>query len=432
MSEWQETKLKDLCEKVTVGHVGSMADDYQDDGIPFLRSLNIKPFRLDLCDVKFINNEFNMKLRKSALHPGDVVVVRTGYPGTAAVIPKSLPISNCSDLVIIRPSKGLNPYFITAIFNSAFGQTLVSGNTVGAAQQHFNITVAKELRFRIPPKPVQDKIAAILSAYDELIEINQRRIVLLERMAVEIYREWFVRMRFPSYEQARFVKGVPDGWEVKRISEIVDFLSGYSFKSETYTPSGTYGVVTIKNVQEGYFIPKCSDFVEDVPSNVKKHCYLDCGDVLMSLTGNVGRVCHVYGANLLLNQRVAKLVPKLANASQFIFYTFNNESMIQLIENLSLGSTAQMNLSPILLGKQKMVVPSNEMLKKYEDMTIPMFQKKMSLLQRNMLLQETRDRLLPRLISGKLSVENLDIQFPPGMAENTLTPPLSQRAREAV
>src|SRR3954447_4961428 len=76
MSEWQETKLKDLCEKVTVGHVGPMADAYQNNGIPFLRPLNIKSFNLDLGDVKFISNEFHTKLRKSALHPGDVVVVR--------------------------------------------------------------------------------------------------------------------------------------------------------------------------------------------------------------------------------------------------------------------------------------------------------------------------------------------------------------------
>src|ERR1044072_2105101 len=154
MNRWHEIKLKNLCERVTVGHVGPMASRYRPTGITFLLSLNIKPFRVDLEDVKFIDEEFHYALRKSALRPGDIVVVRTGYPGTAAVIPKSLPVSNCSDLVIIRPSSGLNPHFITAIFNSTFGKTLISGNTVGAAQQHFNITVAKELRFRIPPKPI--------------------------------------------------------------------------------------------------------------------------------------------------------------------------------------------------------------------------------------------------------------------------------------
>jgi type I restriction enzyme S subunit len=287
---------------------------------------------------------------------------------------------------------------------------------VGASgRQRADAAFLKRVRLQIPPPPTQKKIAAILSAYDDLIENNRRRIALLEKMAEEIYREWFVRMRFPGHEQAKFEKGVPVGWEVKRISEVVDFLSGYSFKSETYSSVWRFGVVTIKNVQDGYFVPECTDFVEDVPSNMKKHCYLESGDVLMSLTGNVGRVCHVYGDKLLLNQRVAKLTPKLPNSSQFVFFTFNNKSMIQLIENLSLGSTAQMNLSPILLGKQKMVMPSLELLDRFEDSTLPMLKMKMLLLQQNMLLRKKRDRLLPRLISGKLPVENLDIQFPPSM-----------------
>lgn len=279
-------------------------------------------------------------------------------------------------------------------------------------------SVFEKIEVKIPPKKLQEKIAAILSAYDELIENNQRRIALLEKMAEEIYREWFVRLRFPGHEKVNKVKGVPEGWAVSKISDVVDFLSGFSFESETYTPNGKYGVVTIKNVQDGYFIPECSDFVEDVPSKMKKHCFLEASDVLMSLTGNVGRVCHVYGDNLVLNQRVAKLLPKFSNSSQYLFCLFNNKSMTQLIENLSLGSTAQMNLSPILLGKQKIVIPSDNLLLKFERTIQPMHQEKMLLLQKNKLLAKLRDKLLPRLISGKLSVEHLDIQFPPGMEES--------------
>src|SRR5205823_6256123 len=143
------------------------------------------------------------------------------------------------------------------------------------------------------------------------------------------------------------------------------------------------------------------------------------GDVLMSLTGNVGRVCHVFGSNLLLNQRLAKLRPKLSNSSQFIYYTFNNRSMIQLIENLSLGSTAQMNLSPILLGKQKLIVPDSDLLEQFENIAQPLTHQKLNLLYQCENLKRARQLLLPRLISGKLPVGKMDIQFPPGMAERT-------------
>jgi type I restriction enzyme S subunit len=273
------------------------------------------------------------------------------------------------------------------------------------------------MEVRTPDRDAQQHITDVLSAYDDLIENNRRRMALLEKAARLLYEEWFVRLRFPGHEKVEKIKGLPKGWEVKRISQLVDFLSGYSFKSETYTPLGRFGIVTIKNVQDGYFIPECTDFIDKPPANMKEHCVLNVGDVLMSLTGNVGRVCHVYGSDLLLNQRVAKLESRLKNGSQFVYYTFNNRSMIQLIENLSLGSTAQMNLSPIQLGKQKLVVPDPDLLSQFENVVQPLTNLKLHLCKQYENLKNTRDRLLPRLISGKLSVENLAIQFPVGMAE---------------
>jgi len=119
--ELRKTKLKDVCDRITVGHVGPMVDKYTSKGVPFLRSQNITPFRLSLEDIKYVPLDFHEKLQKSALHPGDVAVVRTGYPGTACVIPNSFPELNCADLVVITPSKKLNPYYLAAIFNSACG-----------------------------------------------------------------------------------------------------------------------------------------------------------------------------------------------------------------------------------------------------------------------------------------------------------------------
>jgi len=136
---WRKVKLKEVCREITVGYVGPMAKEYVEDGIFFLRSQNILPFRLDLSSIKHINEDFHRKIKKSTLFPGNVVVVRTGYPGTACVIPETLPISNCADLVIFRPSPELDAWFLTCIFNSTWGQGRVAGNLVGAAQQHFNI-----------------------------------------------------------------------------------------------------------------------------------------------------------------------------------------------------------------------------------------------------------------------------------------------------
>src|SRR6266487_1104971 len=221
---WKSVKLKELCREITVGFVGPMATEYAEKGIPFLRSQNIQPFRLELSSIKFISPEFHNKLKKSALYPGDVVVVRTGYPGTACVIPPKLPVSNCADLVIFRPSSQLDPHYLTYMFNSNLGRSRVAGNLVGVAQQHFNIGVAKEMVINIPPLPTQHKIASILSAYDDLIENNTRRIAILEEMAQSLYREWFVHFRFPGHEKKRMVESalgvIPEGWEVVKLGKV--------------------------------------------------------------------------------------------------------------------------------------------------------------------------------------------------------------------
>jgi type I restriction enzyme S subunit len=222
----RRAKLKDLCDRITVGHVGPMADKYCANGVPFLRSQNVTPFRLRLDDVKYIPPDFHAKLHKSSLYPGDVVVIRTGYPGTACVIPRGIPELNCADPVIITPSKELNSYFLASIFNSVWGMATVAGNLVGVAQQHFNIGAAREMQLTLPPRAAQDRIASILLAYDELTDNSQRRIQILKEMAHALYREWFVHFRFPGSEKHPLVSSslgeIPHGWEVKKLADVAE------------------------------------------------------------------------------------------------------------------------------------------------------------------------------------------------------------------
>jgi type I restriction enzyme S subunit len=175
---WVDRQLASLCREITVGHVGPMKTEYKESGIPFLRSQNIRPFEVSMENVMFIDETFHRSLKKSQLRSGDLAIVRTGYPGTAAVIPPELPDSNCSDLVIVRPSKEVNPHFLAAFFNSAFGKQLVLGKIVGAAQKHFNITAAKEVMLHVPPIPEQRTIVA---AVDDLREETQRLARLYEQ-----------------------------------------------------------------------------------------------------------------------------------------------------------------------------------------------------------------------------------------------------------
>jgi len=170
-SEWVDRQLASLCTRITVGHVGSMAQAYRPSGIPFLRSQNIRPYEVSMENVVYVDDDFHESLGKSSLKAGDVAIVRTGYPGTAAVIPESLGDANCSDLVIVRPGPEIDAHFLEAFFNSAFGKSLVLGKLVGAAQKHFNVAAAKETMLHVPPLREQ---RAIVHTASELRERTSR------------------------------------------------------------------------------------------------------------------------------------------------------------------------------------------------------------------------------------------------------------------
>src|SRR5579871_5295608 len=117
--EWREVALEDVAREITVGYVGPMASEYVGDGVPFLRSQNVDPLRINTDDLKYISDEFHARIAKSRLSPGDVVIVRTGKPGACAVIPPWLKDANCSDLVIVRCGEHIDSRFLAYYVNTA-------------------------------------------------------------------------------------------------------------------------------------------------------------------------------------------------------------------------------------------------------------------------------------------------------------------------
>jgi len=162
---WRWTTLDEVCEKVTVGHVGKMVSEYQPDGIPFLRSLNIRELRFDPKDLRFVSRRFHQQLKKSALRPGDIVVVRSGNVGTACVIPPELAQANCSDLLIARPGPELLPGFGAIYLNSPKMKAHVSAVKVGSAQPHFNTRALQVVRMPLPPMDEQHEIVRRVDSF---------------------------------------------------------------------------------------------------------------------------------------------------------------------------------------------------------------------------------------------------------------------------
>ena len=256
------------------------------------------------------------------------------------------------------------------------------------------------LKVALPPIEIQEKIANTLKVYDDLIKNNQKQIKLLEEAAQRLYKEWFVDLRFPGHEDIAIVDGVPDGWIEDTIDSKIDLLSGYAFKSAEFNDEGTYKIVTIKNVKDGQFDGDNVSRMVDIPPKMPEHCKLSDGDILLSLTGNVGRVCIVHGDNYLLNQRVAKI--KSDNPT-YAYCLFRSKVMFDEMNNLANGA-AQQNLSPIRTGKIKVVFPTDELIDTFEEIVSPMIEKNTMLNKTMLLLSQARDRLLPKLMSGEIEV----------------------------
>ena len=182
-------KLSDVAD-LTVGFVGTMAKHYVDHGVPFIRSMNVEPFKIKYNDLKYIAPEFNEKLAKSKLHQGDVVIVRTGKPGACAVIPDDYEEINCSDLVIVRPHKNeLDSLYLACYINYSY--RTVNSQLVGAVQQHFNVRVAEKLDIRLPSLSEQKRIGQIIGALNEKISTNEAINENLYQQVAAIYGSLF-------------------------------------------------------------------------------------------------------------------------------------------------------------------------------------------------------------------------------------------------
>lgn len=300
----------------------------------------------------------------------------------------------------IKDANKYDPTFFAYYFKSKAFRKALAGNAIGANIQNLSQgRLANHIAY-VPNIEVQRKIADVLSAYDDLIESNQKQIKLLEEAAQRLYKEWFVDLRFPGHENITIADGIPEGWKRDEVNSIIDLLSGFAFKSADFTDAGTYKIVTIKNVQDGMFDGHNVSRIADVPSKMPAHCYLNNGDILLSLTGNVGRVCVVNGNDYLLNQRVAKLK---SDYPAFAYCLFRSNDMFVEMGNLANGA-AQQNLSPIKTGQIKILIPSADLLTRFEEIASVYMKQILNLNKQIELLQEARDRLLPKLMSGEIEV----------------------------
>lgn len=358
-----------------------------------------------------------------SIKKGDILITRTSETidelAMSCVATKDYPGATFSGFTKrLRPkTQGIAYYKYMAFYlRSAWFRKAVTNNAFMTLRASFNEDIFSFLNVYLPDYDVQVRIGDFLYSIEQKIDVNKRIGVELEDMAKTLYDYWFTQFDFPNEEgkpyrssggvmewNQQLKREIPKGWVAKSISSLCDILSGYSFSSATYSDKGKYKLITIKNVQDTGINLDVDNHIECLPENIPEFCKLSYGDILMSLTGNVGRVGIMYTKNCLLNQRVALIRPKQSYLSGYLYILFRSAQMRTLMENIATG-TSQKNLSPVDTGK--ILIPYDEKnVDRFCD-TINVIIDKITFCQKeNHELTELRDWLLPMLMNGQATVE---------------------------
>ena len=265
----------------------------------------------------------------------------------------------------------------------------------GAAQDNLSWEKLSTILFPAPPVAVQKKIADILSTFDDLIENNQKQIKRLEEAAQRLYKEWFVDLRFPGYENTPIDDGVPEGWQTQSMNDIAEYINGYAFKPSDWGMTGK-PIIKIKEMGSGV----TADTPRNTGENIPYKYNVSAGDILFSWSATLSAMIWDEEEGLL-NQHLFKVIPHSGISREFVL-----QSILKTLDefsNLTTGST----MKHIQRGKLKEVfvcVPNSEVMLKYQSVSEPIREQILRIRRQMILLGEARDRLLPKLMNGEIEV----------------------------
>lgn len=400
------------------GEIHPKSEDFVAEGVPFVMASDLRNGRVDYANCAKITERQAEGLRKGFARNGDVLLTHKATIGATAIVDYDqhpyIMLTPQVTYYRVRDPKVLSNRFLKHYFDSSlFQQTLHMLASSGSTRAYLGITEQQRLPVILPPIEKQQKIAGILCAYDDLIANNYRRITLLEGLAEEIYREWFVRMRFLGNREARGERLLRSGWTRTPIGELSSMIKRGI--SPDYADQGDGVVLNQKCIRDGKVSLAESRRHQ---TNVPDEKFVCAGDVLINSTGvgTLGRVAlfDMDVEGVTCDSHVTILRPD----SKKIESAYFGRTIAHLqgyFESMATGATGQAELSRELIARTKVLVPDERLQKLYAEKVTPMLRQRRVLQDANVALASTRDALLPRLISGKLKVDHIDIRLPPSM-----------------
>ena len=317
---------------------------------------------------------------------GDLIVCEGGEPGRCAIWKEQIPNMKIQKaLHRIRVHDCLDYRYLYYWFLWAGKRGELEQYFTGSTIKHMPGEKLKSIVIDMPPLNTQRYIASILSAYDDLIENNQKQIKLLEEAAQRLYKEWFVDLRFPGWENTKIVDGVPEGWERLPLPQIADIQYGFAFDGSLFNSSG-YGtpIVRIRNIPDA----ETSDFTSEEASS---EYLINNGDIIVGMDGEF-HINSWAGGQAYLVQRTCCIRPKIEKIRGWLLYSIHEP--IKYFEKTIVGATVA-HLGKKHLDSITLLVPTEELYAPF----ISIFDKRQILMEENIKLREVRDRLVYVLMS---------------------------------
>lgn len=392
---WETVKLADLCTVITKGTTPSnIGADFTNRGINYIRSEMITNAKYIVSDgMLYISNETHEKLKRSQLQKGDILFSMAGvYLGKTAVLrEEDVPANTNQAVALIRiNSLKCNLEYVYYFLN--LPETVTKVNTVSgqAAQPNINLKQIGNIEICLPSLENQNKIVDILSAYDDLIENNQKQIKLFEESAQRLYKEWFVDLRFPGHETTSIIDGIPQGWKRERLVDIADVQYGYSFDGAMFNSDGKgMPIIRIRNIPDGI----TKDFTTE---EADERYIVENGEIVVGMDGGF-HINSWNGSKAYLVQRSCCIRPQDSNMKGYLLQAIYEP--IKFFESTIQGATVA-HLGKKHIDTITVLTAPEEMYKPFQQY----FNKRQLLLNQNQRLAEARDRLLPKLMSGELEV----------------------------
>ena len=417
LKNWTKASIDDVVNLI-IDYRGKtpkkLGGDWQESGIPAISAKNIKQGQIVQQEsIKYVSHEMYQIWMKDKLQPNDVILTSEAPLGEILYLKKVEPMVLSQRLFALRlDTLTINPRYFAYYLESEEGQSALKSRATGTTAQGIRQSLLREVDVYFPDNlATQQKIASILSAYDDLIENNNRRIQILEEMAQRIYREWFVHFRFPGHENVKMVDSklgkIPEGWEVGRVKDFGVIVTGTT-PSKKHPENFGVNMPFVKppDLRKGMFTLETDESLSSTGVNVQPTKTIPAGAICVSCIGTAGLVS-ITSNKVHTNQQINSIIPNQDFYQEFLYFSMLD--LKETINNYGATGATMVNLSKGKFETLKLIFPITQILKEFNLLTSDIFCEILALTKQTQALRKTRDLLLPRLISGRLDVEDLDI-----------------------